>query len=953
LASWGHGRIVERDGHSIFQVDGKPFFLYGAAFFYERLPRDEWPASMDALAGMGINTLDLYVPWNWHELSDGDFDFTGRTSPRRDFDEVLRLAKLHDFKIILRPGPVVRNEWRNGGYPAWLLSRPEYGMPLHDLLEGRYPPTATLQNQHSDDAAAEWMRNATHVTYAKRWLERVLHEVSPYADRILAVALDDDQGAYIDNQTYPAPHFQAYLGWLRDVVRGVTGPNELTFINTYQMKVPASSPVWAMGNWYQSDAYAIGVHDESQLSFSFAELATRPHQPLFASEFQAGWLQGAGEAEPRAADPANTELAIATMLGTGVRGIVNFPAQDTLNPTGWEAPFANFAYAWDAALELDLKPGARYAPTAAFGAFVKTFGSVLAASFPRYDASIVYPGSSVEPAGAGGATFSSIASAVIEAQQACRSAGYACNVVDVGSLSHALDRERIVLFVPNFDQDTRKAIGANFATRLRAFSRDPKQRIARVDSSDDVRRALRGKRPVVENGYEAVFSESRSSAVAGFLSVTNYTQTDRAYTAVAVTTSTGRRIVLPPFVVRAHSAIVSPIDARLADVARLDRERDAAPYFGATDELTFADCEAIGLQLSGETKIPVLYVRTDRLLRSCTLHFRLHDKPRTVEVNRRGNVAGISLASLEQVATESHGYYPLENEPQLRPGYGGFNLISADASGEAASTSPTGDVALSDVYREGSDSVVFNNALAKLIVSPSAGARAFYAVAKPQNVNWFTTVGGLRDDVAIEPPLSTTDRIAKYTHDFPAGTFNRPYVVSTVGPRAATFAYEYLDALPHGAAVTKTVTLETSQTGFDLDERFVFHDLPTDASQRGVSVSSFALDPTTRESASLFAPEPMPIVPNTTRSVERGNAFAIKRGTACIVVAWHAGDVEAASLQERTDSIIARLTVSLDGTAHVIFRELPCGDGDSPLAAVEAEAQHATPQVTPSPARTP
>jgi hypothetical protein len=41
-------------------------------------------------------------------------------------------------------------------------TRPEYGMPLHDLLEGRYPPTATLQNAHSDDAAAEWMRNATH-----------------------------------------------------------------------------------------------------------------------------------------------------------------------------------------------------------------------------------------------------------------------------------------------------------------------------------------------------------------------------------------------------------------------------------------------------------------------------------------------------------------------------------------------------------------------------------------------------------------------------------------------------------------------------------------------------------------------------------------------------------------------------------------------------------------------
>ena len=31
-------------------------------------------------------------------------------------------------------------------------------MPLHDVLEGRYPATATLQNAHADAAAAEMAR---------------------------------------------------------------------------------------------------------------------------------------------------------------------------------------------------------------------------------------------------------------------------------------------------------------------------------------------------------------------------------------------------------------------------------------------------------------------------------------------------------------------------------------------------------------------------------------------------------------------------------------------------------------------------------------------------------------------------------------------------------------------------------------------------------------------------
>lgn len=85
----------------------------------------------------------------------------------------------------------------------------------------------------------------------------------------------------------------------------------------HQMKVTASAPVWAWGNWYQSDAYSIGEHDRSQLEFSTALLQTQPHLPVMTSEFQAGWLQGA--------DPTNPTLALHTMLQLGAHGMVNFP----------------------------------------------------------------------------------------------------------------------------------------------------------------------------------------------------------------------------------------------------------------------------------------------------------------------------------------------------------------------------------------------------------------------------------------------------------------------------------------------------------------------------------------------------------------------------------------------------------------------------------------------------
>ncbi|MBV8245176.1 MAG: beta-galactosidase, partial [Candidatus Eremiobacteraeota bacterium] len=136
---WGRSAIVEQDGYPVFTVDGRPFFVYGASFFYERLPRALWTSSLERYKRLGINTIDLYAIWNWHEVRDGEFDFTGRTNARRDLNGLLGIVHRLGFKVILRPGPVIRNEWRNGGYPAWLLRRPEYDMPLHDVLEGRYP----------------------------------------------------------------------------------------------------------------------------------------------------------------------------------------------------------------------------------------------------------------------------------------------------------------------------------------------------------------------------------------------------------------------------------------------------------------------------------------------------------------------------------------------------------------------------------------------------------------------------------------------------------------------------------------------------------------------------------------------------------------------------------------------------------------------------------------------
>ena len=170
-------QVVLVNSYPELRVSGRPFSIHSAAFFYYRTPRERWEAFLHRYQRLGINTLDLYVPWNWHEPTEGVLDFTGRTHPQRDIAGLLRLAEELVLKVILRPGPVILNEWRNGGYPGWLLSRPEYNMALVDLLEGRYPPMSNLAPRHSEEASKGWLANATHMRYTQGWLRAVAREL--------------------------------------------------------------------------------------------------------------------------------------------------------------------------------------------------------------------------------------------------------------------------------------------------------------------------------------------------------------------------------------------------------------------------------------------------------------------------------------------------------------------------------------------------------------------------------------------------------------------------------------------------------------------------------------------------------------------------------------------------------------------------------------------------------
>lgn len=100
-----------------FYMDGEEFHIYSGAMHYFRIPEEYWEDRLLKLRASGLNTVETYVPWNFHEKKQGVFDFSGML----DIGKFVKTAQDLGLYVIVRPGPYICAEWDLGGLPAWLL----------------------------------------------------------------------------------------------------------------------------------------------------------------------------------------------------------------------------------------------------------------------------------------------------------------------------------------------------------------------------------------------------------------------------------------------------------------------------------------------------------------------------------------------------------------------------------------------------------------------------------------------------------------------------------------------------------------------------------------------------------------------------------------------------------------------------------------------------------------
>lgn len=162
-------------------VDGAPDLVLGGEYQYFRIRRDLWRPSLEKLKAAGLDSISAYVPWIWHEVVEGEFDFTGASDPSRDLVGFLALTAELGLPVVIKPGPYIFAEYMGFGVPHWLqANHPEVLMVVH--RPQAYPQPA--------------LNHPGYLALVRTWFERVAEVIRPWVDggHVIAIQVDNETG---------------------------------------------------------------------------------------------------------------------------------------------------------------------------------------------------------------------------------------------------------------------------------------------------------------------------------------------------------------------------------------------------------------------------------------------------------------------------------------------------------------------------------------------------------------------------------------------------------------------------------------------------------------------------------------------------------------------------------------------------------------------------------------
>ncbi len=275
-------------GNGTFLLDGEPFVVKAAELHYPRIPEQYWEQRIQMCKALGMNTICLYVFWNFHEQQPGEYDFSGD----KDLRKFIQLCQDNDMKVILRPGPYVCAEWEMGGLPWWLLKE-------EDILLRENDPRFMERVDNFQAKVAEQVADLT------------IDKGGP----ILMIQVENEYGSYGKDKPY--------VSAIRDILRKYYGEDVAMFQCDWESNFldnGLDDLIWTMN-------FGTGANIDQQFRRLKEE---RPDSPLMCSEFWSGWFDKWG-ANHETRPASEMTAGIDEMLSKGI----SFSLYMTHGGTNW------------------------------------------------------------------------------------------------------------------------------------------------------------------------------------------------------------------------------------------------------------------------------------------------------------------------------------------------------------------------------------------------------------------------------------------------------------------------------------------------------------------------------------------------------------------------------------------------------------------------------------------
>ncbi|XP_033107254.1 beta-galactosidase-like isoform X2 [Anneissia japonica] len=249
-----HSFVVNYDDNS-FSKDGQPFRYISGSIHYARVPRGYWDDRLMKMYATGLNAIQVYVPWNFHERSPGRYTFEDNA----DLVAFLRKANDTGLLVILRPGPYICAEWDMGGLPSWLLK------------DG----VIKLRTMDED-----------YIQAVDRWMGVLLPKIKPllYSNGgpIISIQVENEYGSY-----YACDH--DYIRHLKNTFEEALGADAVVLFTTDGAN-EKNFKCGTLQGLYATVDFVGDISSAFKLQRKF-----QPQGPLVNSEFYTGWLDHWGQ----------------------------------------------------------------------------------------------------------------------------------------------------------------------------------------------------------------------------------------------------------------------------------------------------------------------------------------------------------------------------------------------------------------------------------------------------------------------------------------------------------------------------------------------------------------------------------------------------------------------------------------------------------------------------------